>query len=419
VEQRSWEPQSVARCLMAGCLGILLCAGACDGGAADDGEEGRGGRDAATGSNVMDDQDASTAEPGGGSGGSGGSSGGGGGTRADASVSGSGDGAVAGGGGSNPIPADCPVLAPNTVPEELSCIGLYADVAAKRVADGVREFAPAHHLWSDGADKQRWIYLPEGTQIDSSVADDWKFPVGTRLFKEFSWRGHRVETRMFWKAGEGRWLKATYHWNEEETAATRFAGGEVDVAGDTYYIPSAKECDQCHKGRDDRSLGFELISLGLPGATGMTLQALIDEDLLSDPPARIDLEIGDDGTGHAADALAWLHVNCGVSCHNDNSSSEGYASNLRLRLPADGLDGRSVADFEAVRTTVGVPAETPRWSDRTRIVAGSPENSLLYFLASTRDPANPKDQMPPIASRRVDLQGLGLLDAWIRSLPAP
>jgi hypothetical protein len=312
---------------------------------------------------------------------------------------------------------DC-VEVPNQPPELLSCAGLYADIEAKDVEADVHEFAPAHELWSDGAEKQRWIHLPEGTQIDSSDPGDFRFPVGTKLFKEFSWNGHRVETRMFWKTGEGRWLKAAYHWNEDETAAVRFAGGEVDVAGETYYIPSAKECDQCHKGRADRALGFELISLGLSGASGLTLDELIERGLLSETPAQTELEIGDDGTGNAAAALGWLHVNCGVSCHNGNPAAEGYSSDLRLRLPADGVFGGSTAGVDALTTTVDIPAQTPRWSDRTRIVPGSPEDSLLYVLASTRDPAKPKDQMPPIASRRVHDDGLRLLEAWISSMPA-
>jgi hypothetical protein len=41
---------------------------------------------------------------------------------------------------------------------------------------------------------------------------------------------------------------------------------------------------------------------------------------------------------------------------------------------------------------------------------------LLYFLVSTRDPANPKDQMPPIASRVVDDDGVALIEEWIRSM---
>lgn len=383
------------------CVGLAVCLSGCD-----DGQDGGAGRDSGCAT-----RDACGSGDGGGDGG--------GGARADGSMIVPGDGGstpdgVAGGG------PECEVLGVNEVPGELACTGLYEDIEAKRVAPGVRAFAPALELWSDGAEKRRWIYLPEGTQIDSAAADDWQFPVGTKLFKEFRWNGHRVETRMFWKTADRRWLRAAYHWNADETRATRFGGGEVDVAGDAYYIPSAKECDQCHKGRDDRALGFELISLALPGATGLTLSELMTEDLLTDPPAQSEseFEIGDDGTGKAAAALGWLHVNCGVSCHNGNSASEGFASDLRLRLPADGIDGRASGDFDAVRTSVGIEAQTPRWSDRTRIVPGSPEDSLLFFLLSTRDPVNPKDQMPPIASRVVDDEGVARIGDWIRELPA-
>lgn len=314
---------------------------------------------------------------------------------------------------------DCPPVSVSQAPDALSCAGLYADIAQKDLARDVQAFEPAYRLWSDGAEKLRWIYLPKGTQIDSSEPDSWKFPVGTKLFKEFAWKGHRVETRLFWKSAEGRWLKAAYHWNADETEAMRFAGGEVDVAGDKYYIPSAKECDQCHKGRVDRALGFEQILLSLPGATGLTLQKLIDGGLLTDEPSTTNVAIGDDGTGKAAAALGYLHVNCGVSCHNGNPASEGYSSDLRMRLPPDGIDGRAPDGFESIMTTVGVKAKTPRWSGLTRITPGSPESSLLYTLISKRDPANPKDQMPPIASRVVDEAGIAAVEAWIRSLPSP
>jgi hypothetical protein len=59
-----------------------------------------------------------------------------------------------------------------------------------------------------------------------------------------------------------------------------------------------------------------------------------------------------------------------------------------------------------------------RWSDRTRIVPGSPENSLLYELISQRDPDDGKDQMPPIATRVVDDHGVGLVRDWLLELGA-
>src|SRR5688572_10898868 len=86
----------------------------------------------------------------------------------------------------NPACADA-----GTPPRTLECTGLYADLSTKQLAVGVREYAPAVELWSDGADKRRFIALPAGKQIDASNPSEWKFPVGTKLWKEFSVTGKR------------------------------------------------------------------------------------------------------------------------------------------------------------------------------------------------------------------------------------
>ena len=59
----------------------------------------------------------------------------------------------------------------------LSETGLYANLSKGELGAGVRAFTPQGVLWSDGADKQRWVYLPPGTRIDSSNIDGWKRPV--------------------------------------------------------------------------------------------------------------------------------------------------------------------------------------------------------------------------------------------------
>ena len=63
--------------------------------------------------------------------------------------------------------------------------GLYSDWATKTVASGVRQYDPGLHLWSDGASKTRWIYLPPGTKIDTTDMNEWTFPPGTKIWKEF------------------------------------------------------------------------------------------------------------------------------------------------------------------------------------------------------------------------------------------
>ena len=40
-------------------------------------------------------------------------------------------------------------------------------------------------LWSDGADKRRWLALPNVARIGFDAADAWSFPRGTVLVKHF------------------------------------------------------------------------------------------------------------------------------------------------------------------------------------------------------------------------------------------
>ena len=43
--------------------------------------------------------------------------------------------------------------------------GLYAEGSCAELAAGVRPFHPRFALWSDGTDKERFVYLPPGTRI--------------------------------------------------------------------------------------------------------------------------------------------------------------------------------------------------------------------------------------------------------------
>jgi hypothetical protein len=317
----------------------------------------------------------------------------------------------------SPYAAECANAA--TPPATLECTGLYWNIQAKTLSPGVRPYAPAIPLWADGAEKQRWIWLPSGTKIDASDPNEWKFPVGTKVWKEFSRDGKRVETRLWQKVQSNYWVRTTYLWNSEESAAASSGGEDIPWGdGGTYHVPTGDECDQCHRGRIDRILGFEQVSLGLPGATGLTLPQLVTKGLLTPAPARTQLTIGDDGTGAAAAPLAWLHVNCGVSCHNSNSNSTGYGASQRLRLDPTLLDGRSSAAFDSLATTVNRTADTPTWAGQTRIVPGDPNDSLLVKLITNRGTNNPvSNQMPPIATLIVDGPDTKNVVAWIRAMP--
>lgn len=146
--------------------------------------------------------------------------------------------------------------------------------------------------------------------------------------------------------------------------------------------------------------------LGLAGATGFNLEQLIAEKRLSKPPKSIPLLIGDDGTGLAAPALAWLHVNCGTTCHNPNSNAKAWATGLFLRLDPPLLDGRAVNEFDTLKRTIGVVAVAPAWTGKTRITPHDPAHSLLFALITH---SGKSQQMPPIASSVVDATDVRLV----------
>src|ERR1043166_3968535 len=114
-------------------------------------------------------------------------------------------------------PATCAEPTPTALaalPQRLSDTGLFND-------DGsVVEYAPAFALWSDGAEKKRSISLPDGAVIDTRDMDDWRFPQGTKLWKQFVRDDVRVETRLLLKTGDGNgddaWAAGAYLWDGDD-----------------------------------------------------------------------------------------------------------------------------------------------------------------------------------------------------------
>lgn len=312
------------------------------------------------------------------------------------------------------------------LPKTLDCTGLYDDIGTKSVSSKVREYTPAAPLWSDGAVKRRWLYLPPGTTIDTSSPNDWVFPIGTRTWKEFKVDGKLIETRLFWKVREDYWRRGTYQWNDDETQAEFTLGGDIEIDRGTYHIPESTECDDCHDGQEDHVLGFNAVNLGLGGAGGVTLAQLVDEGLLSDPPDNVELSIGEDETGLdddgvplAAKALGILHTNCGVTCHNGTPNATANLTDQNLRLDALQLDGSAPNDgWNVLATTLGQRAQGKQWPDRpVRIIPGDPDNSLIVQLMGSRKANGARSQMPPIGTSMVDEDGLAIVREWISRMP--
>ena len=259
-----------------------------------------------------------------------------------------------------------------------------------------REFAPRNVLWSDAADKVRWIQLPAGAQIDATDMDHWRFPVGTKLVKQFSLGGKRLETRVIWRVGdtgnrEADTLLGAYVWSDDEADATYVPDGQDNLRGTPHDAPAHDLCWHCHVGEAGHILGFS--ALQLPDLVGVPL---------SSPPV---------GTYGAPDAAqGYLHANCG-HCHNPEGSA-WVDSSMILRLGVAETDPHAT---QIIQTTVGVPLQ--QWVNHgyaDRIVAGAPDQSAIIYRMSQR---THNVQMPPLATEYVDDAGLAMMKSWVQALP--
>ncbi len=296
----------------------------------------------------------------------------------------------------------------------LQCTGLYADFARGTLADGVFEFAPSESLWSDGAGKRRFIYVPPNTKIDTSDMNAWVFPVGTKLWKEFSVDGSKVETRHLEKRADGSWFRTTYVWSDDQSAAVEVTTGVPNLRGTGFDVPPQTECSLCHDGAADGVLGFEAIGLSGSNATGLTMAELVRRGLLTAPPSSPPVI---PGAPLDVAALGWLHANCGNSCHNATPKALASGTGLRMRLRVEALD--SVQDTDTFRTAVGVPSGFQPAPDAgfDRITPGDPAHSAIPLRAGTRASTGPAGwKMPPIATNVPDVPDVDVLNAWIESL---
>lgn len=311
-------------------------------------------------------------------------------------------------------------------PQTLQETGLYADFANLRVDPNHVDFVPQYPLWSDGAAKRRWMSLPPGTAIDAADPDAWVFPIGTRFWKEFSFAGHRVETRYLERTASGQWLYAAYAWSpdgrEAQLVPARGKRGAFPLTGGrSHTIPGANDCRACHQGGRSEVLGFSLLQLSPdrdPNAVHdepassprVDLRHLVDRGLIKglpkavlETPPRIQAASPIERT-----ALGYMHGNCG-HCHN----WQGPLQNIGLFLRHE----PDTKPHPAVTSTVGqsirkpAPGQSP--DAAVRIKPAHPDQSGVMQRVSSRYPAL---QMPPLGTELVDDEAVSLLYRWISEM---
>ena len=321
------------------------------------------------------------------------------------------------------------VLAETPAPR-LADYGLFQDVAARRPSPGVTPYDLNTPLFSDYADKHRFIFTPPGQSAAYRPDGALDFPVGTVLVKTFAFApdmrvptaGDRfVETRLLIRKSDG-WTALAYVWNAAQTEAVlKRTGARLDVAfidpqgrpqAISYHVPNQNQCKTCH------SVDGDLVPIG-PKARN--LNRTLDyghrtENQLAawrrlghlsggpDPAAAPRTAVWDDPAEPLeARARAYLDANC-AHCHNPSGMASTSGLFLEVEETRPAHLGIGKAPVAAGRGSGGLAVS---------IDPGHPARSIMVYRMASNDPGV---MMPELGRALVHAEGVALVADYMESL---
>ncbi|GGD97566.1 hypothetical protein GCM10011515_16690 [Tsuneonella deserti] len=320
-------------------------------------------------------------------------------------------GAVAQASASAPAVPDNAVVTGNELPANLSAFGFFADGPAQIPAARVTPYRLNTPLWSDGAEKLRFVYIPDGSQAKAEGENLLQLPVGAALIKTFAFQDHGkrrlIETRVLLHRTDG-WVALPYLWNAEQTdAKLALAGARVPVvspAGEAieYRVPNKNQCKECH------GLNGAVIPIG-PKARNLSrdwLDRFAAAGMLDAAPAvahPVPLWEDRAKAGSEAAARGYLEANC-AHCHQPGASASN--SGLDLRWEQDdphalGIMKRPVAAGRGAGSLL------------FDVVPGKPSESILLHRMGSLEGGV---AMPELGKATLDHEGLAVVERWIAGL---
>ena len=300
-----------------------------------------------------------------------------------------------------------------SAPNLLSDTGCVSSNDVSRPASGLIPYSVNAPFWSDGADKERWMALPDSQIATAASSGDWELPNGTVLMKHFRAGDRLIETRLLMRHPDGVWGGFTYEWNAQQTNAALVQGGAQRELGlpEPWIFPSEAQCLECHTSAAGRSLGLETAQLNRDhtyAATSRTANQLttlshigVLTPSISEPATQPALADPNNTSAAVSDrARAYLHTNCSF-CHRPGGPTP---STMDLRY-STALSATNTCNATA-SNDLGIGANA-------RILApGNAANSVLVGRMNRRDEL----AMPPLGSNLIDAAGVALISEWIEGL---
>ncbi|MCP4169885.1 MAG: c-type cytochrome [Fuerstiella sp.] len=354
---------------------------------------------------------------------------------------------------------------PSAFPRLLSETGLFSDVGNQVPNPGVIPVEINAPMWNDGATAVRWLGVPgtEPIQVlpgpkrmqESSLRESMHFPTGSVLArtvtieKSTGYARVALETQVLQFNGK-TWAGYSYLWNTDQTDAELVPAGGVELqlsdydksfGKATWHVHSRSECIRCHNSWAGGVLGFTLSQLNRPvqfikNDAGQTrrshhghatrdaavttelttrnqiewlrniglLSGQIPDDARNSTDPRVAALSGTQNTEAPLEhrARSYLSVNC-AHCHQRGA---GGTATIDLRHEAS-LAETKMIDAIPVQGTFQIPGGAI-------VSPGKPSHSVLVY----RTTCSGRGRMPHIGSRKVDVNGVNMLRAWVSSLPS-
>lgn len=310
-------------------------------------------------------------------------------------------------------------------PRLLSQTGAFSDLSNLTPTAGLIPYELIEPFWSDGADKDRWIAIPNnGThnsaaeQIQFSENGNWTFPKGTVMIKHFELGGQRLETRFEVKGENDTYYYLTYKWNAAGTDAELLTTGldeQITVNGQTqtYHYPSPSECLTCHQSAAGSVLGLrtryinKAITYPNSGQTTNQLVALsrigaINQNITNAATNNYITVAAHDDLSKSVElrARSYLDVNC-AGCHQPGTGNRAIFD-ARITTP---LNQQNYIDGDVI-SNLGL-------NNPKLIVEGEVNRSMVHFRMNSLTTGV---SMPPIAKNKIDNEGVQVIADWINSL---
>lgn len=320
-------------------------------------------------------------------------------------------GAIGGNAAISQLPTVNDVAVLGGMPRALSEFGFFSDMREQSGSHDVTSYRLNTPLYSDGADKLRFVYTPAGESFTADGDGLLQFPVGSALIKTFAFgegdKRQLIETRVLLHRADG-WLALPYRWNEEQTEARlALAGARIPVTRPdgsqiSYRIPNKNQCKTCH------SKDGEVVPIG-PKARNLSADwlALSEQtgELASMPQVERRLPLWEQRDEVSLDeaARAYLDVNC-AHCHQPG----GGASNSGLDLRWEQDDPHAIG----IRKPP-VAAGRGAGGHAVSILPGKPDASIMVHRMNSIEPGV---AMPELGKGTIDPEGLDIVSRWIAEM---